>query len=645
MPALVNYSGDDEIFSGGPVYSKDSRLSCSIDSHLDGHGPPRKRARVSSPLSCSDERSEEGTPSIEVLPDECLFEIFRRLPGDEARSVSACVSKRWLMLLSSLRSSEICTNKNAKGGSDHVGAISGEEDMEFENDGCLTRSLEGKKATDIRLAAIAVGTLSCGGLVKLLIRGGSSICRVTDKGLSAIARACPSLRVLSLWNVPFVGDEGLFEMAKECHSLEKLDLCQCPLISSKGLIAVAKNSPNLTSLEIESCPNIGNETLQELGRCCPKLQCVTIKDCPLVGDLGIAGLMSSASCVLAKLKLQALNITDFSLAVIGHYGKALASLVLSGLQRVSERGFWVMGKAQGLEKLASLTISSCRGTTDLSLESIGKGCRNLKHLWLRKCCFLSDGGLLGFAKATGSLESLQLEECNRITQLGILDTLSNCQSKLKSLAVIKCMGIKDVSLETPLLFPCESLRSLSIRSCPGFGNASLAKVGKLCPQLHQLDLTGLCGITDSGLLPLVESCEAGLVKVNLSGCLNLTDEVVSALVRLHGGTLQVLDLNGCGKVTDASLVAVADNCLVLNDLDLSKCSISDSGVAALSCAEQLKLQILSLSGCFKISGKSILSLKKLGKHLVGLNLVSCNSISNSAMELLVRSLWRCDIVF
>lgn len=193
--------------------------------------------------------------------------------------------------------------------------------------------------------------------------------------------------------------------------------------------------------------------------------------------------------------------------------------------------------------------------------------------------------------------------------MGILDTLSNCQSKLKSLAVIKCMGIKDVSLETPLLFPCESLRSLSIRSCPGFGNASLAKVGKLCPQLHQLDLTGLCGITDSGLLPLVESCEAGLVKVNLSGCLNLTDEVVSALVRLHGGTLQVLDLNGCGKVTDASLVAVADNCLVLNDLDLSKCSISDSGVAALSCAEQLKLQILSLSGCFKISGKSILSLK------------------------------------
>lgn len=248
------------------------------------------------------------------------------------------------MLLSSLRSSEICTNKNAKGGSDHVGAISGEEDMEFENDGCLTRSLEGKKATDIRLAAIAVGTLSCGGLVKLLIRGGSSICRVTDKGLSAIARACPSLRVFSLWNVPFVGDEGLFEMAKECHSLEKLDLCQCPLISRKGLIAVAKNSPNLTSLEIESCPNIGNETLQELGRCCPKLQCVTIKDCPLVGDLGIAGLMSSASCVLAKLKLQALNITDFSLAVIGHYGKALASLVLSGLQRVSERGFWVMVK-------------------------------------------------------------------------------------------------------------------------------------------------------------------------------------------------------------------------------------------------------------------------------------------------------------
>ncbi|KAA8535102.1 hypothetical protein F0562_030105 [Nyssa sinensis] len=568
MPALVNYSGDDEFYSGGSIYSMDSSLLLSIASHVDVYCPPRKRSRISAPFVFRGHEFEEKKPSIEVLPDECLFEIFRRLSAGQERSACACVSKHWLMLLSSVRNSEICKSTGSQGGSalnkvyessNDIEMISGDGDQELESDGYLTRCLEGKKATDIRLAAIAVGTSSRGGLGKLSIRGSNSNRGVTNLGLSAIARGCPSLRVLSLWNVPSIGDGGLLEIARECHLLEKLDLCQCPLISNKGLMAIAEKCPNLTALTIESCSKIGNESLQAIGRCCPKLQSITLRDCPLVGDQGVASLFSSASPVLTKVKLQALKISDFSLAVIGHYGKAVVNLILGGLQNVSERGFWVMGNAQGLQRLASLTITSCRGTTDVSLEAIGKGCLNLKQMCLRKCYFVSDDGLVAFTKAARSLESLQLEECNRITQSGILGALSNCGSKLKSLSLVKCMGIKDLAFETPMLSPCNSLRSLSIRCCPGFGSVSLAMVGKLCPQLHHIDLSGLYGITDTGLLPLLESCEAGLVKVNLSGCLNLTDEVVVTLARLHGGTLEVLNLDGCRKITDASLVAIADN--------------------------------------------------------------------------------------
>lgn len=169
-------------------------------------------------------------------------------------------------------------------------------------------------------------------------------------------------------------------------------------------------------------------------------------------------------------------------------------------------------------------------------------------------------------------------------------------------------------------------------------------VGKLCPQIQYLDLTGLYGVTDAGLLPLLESSEAGLVKAIFSGCLNLTDEVILALTRLHGGTLELLNLEGCRKITDASLVAVADNCLLLNDLDVSKCGITDSGIKILSCAEQLNLQVLSLSGCSEVSNKSLPYLEKLGKTLVGLNLQHCNSIYSSTVDLLVESMWRCDIL-
>ncbi|KAE8698362.1 EIN3-binding F-box protein 2 [Hibiscus syriacus] len=618
MPALVNFGGDDDFYCGSSFYTNSSDLGrlCSISSQVDVYYPPRKRARVCAPFIFRETVFEQKKqPSIDVLPDECLFEIFKRLPGGRERSSCACVSKHWLMLLISIRKGEYESSKAVKENTDSVSddaeMISSDED-----EGYLTRCLEGKKATDMRLAAVAVGTSGHGGLGKLSIRGSSSSRGVTNFGLSAIAHGCPSLKTL---------------------------LCgTCLMLGMKGLISIAENCPNLTSLSIESCPNIGNEGLLAIGMLCSKLQSISIKDCPLVGDHGVSSLLSSTSAVLSKVKFQGLNITDFSLAVIGQYGKSVTNLMLSGLQNVSEKGFWVMGNAQGLQKLVSLMITSCRGVTDLSLEAMGKGCANLKQMCLRKCCFISDNGLVAFAKFAGSLECLQLEECNSVTQSGIIGVLSDCL--LKSLTIVKCMGIKDMSSEAPLS-SCDSLKSLSVKNCPGFGTASLAMVGKLCTQLEHVDLSGLCGIADAGLLPLLESCEAGLVKVNLSGCLNLTDEVVLALTRLHGGTLKLLNLDGCRRITDASLVAIADNCVFLSDLEVSRSAVTDSGVAALSYAEQLNLQVLSFLGCSGVSNKSLPFLKKLGKTLLGLNLQHCNSISSRTIELLVETLWRCDILF
>ncbi|KAG6723936.1 hypothetical protein I3842_03G233400 [Carya illinoinensis] len=568
MSTLVNYSGDDEFYPRGSFYSNPVDLGrlFSIGSHVDVYYPPSKRARISAPfLFGGNEFEQDKKPSIEVLPQECLFEIFRRIPEGKERSSCACVSKQWLMLLSSIRKAEICEKFPI---SKNVDMVTGDESRDLESDGYLTRCLVGKKATDIRLAAIAVGTSSRGGLGKLSIRGSNSACGVTDLGLSAVAHGCPSLKSLSLWDVSSIGDNGLSEIAKGCHLLEKLDLCQCPSLSNKGLIAIAENCPNLTTLNIESCSNIGNEGLQAIGRLCTKLQSLSIKECPLVKDHGVSSLVSSSS-LLTKVKLE---------------------------------------------------------------------------MCLRKCCFVSNNGLIAFAKAAGSLESLQLEECDRVTQLGIIGALSNCGTKLKSLTLVKCMGIRDMAMGFPVLSPCTSLRSLSIRHCPGFGTASLAMVGKLCPQIQHLDLSGLHGITDSGLLPLLESCEAGLTKVILSNCLNLTNEVILALTRLHGGTLELLNLEGCRKITDDSLRAISENCLLLNDLDVSNCAISNSGIEVLSCAAQLNLQVLSLSGCSEVSKKSMPFLEKLGKTLVGLNLQHCKSISSSTVELLVERLWRCDIL-
>ncbi|KAF7830292.1 EIN3-binding F-box protein 1 [Senna tora] len=634
MSKVLGFTGDD-FCPGGSIYPnpKEPSLLLSLGRHVDVYFPPQKRSRISTPLNGDwIEAEQKQQTSIDVLPDECLFEIFRRLPGGQERSSCACVSKRWLMLLSNICKDEICSDKSTS------------DEEEFGGDGDLSRDLEGKKATDVRLAAMVVGTASRGGLGKLSILGSNSGCAVTNLGLKSVAHGCPSLKSLSLWNVTAIDDEGLIEIARGCPKIKKLDLFNCPTISDKALIVVAKNCPNLTELSIESCPRIGNEGLQAIGQYSSNLRSISIKDCTRVGDQGIASLFSAASLVLTKVNLEALTISDLSLAVIGHYGKAVTDLVLKCLPNVSEKGFWVMGNGHGLQKLKSLSIVSCQGVTDTGLDAVGKGCPNLKYLYLHRSAYLSDNGLASFVKSALSLENLQLEECHRITQFGLFGVLFNCGATLRSLALVSCFGIKDLNLVLPPLSPCQSLQSLSIRNCPGFGDATMDVLGKLCPQLQYVELSGLKGVTESGFLSLLLGSEAGLVKVNLSGCTNLTDKVVSSMANMRGLTLEVLSLDGCEKITDASLVSIAENCPLLRDLDVSKCAISDKGVSALEQGNLFHLQILSLSGCPLISNKSLPALRNMGETLLGLNLRNCNGISSRSVGKLVELLWRCDIL-
>ncbi|CAN6442368.1 unnamed protein product [Victoria cruziana] len=675
MPTLVKYSGDESICSGSPFQPNflDSGLVFSLSPRVDVYCPQRKRARISAPfvLKAQEKLPAKVVPSIDILPDECLFEILARVAGIRDRSACACVSKRWLMLQSSIRRSEIvsqpsncspvnpakvpaATNKDAglpketreKASPETIEVDGGDAEREVgSDDGYLTRSLEGKKATDVRLAAISIGAAKLGGLGKLLVRGSNATRGVTDAGFTAIARGCPALKVLSVWNVPAITDKSLYEISQGCHQLEKLDISHCPGITDKGLLAIAESCPNLSSLTLESCPLVGNSCLQAFGRSCANILSISIKDCPLVGDQGLAGLVASAAN-LAKIKLQGVNVSDVSLAVIGHYGKSVTELSFRGLQNAGERGFWALGHARGLMNLKTLTVSSCKGMTDAALEAVGLGCPLLKNLFLRRCCFLSDNGLQAFARAAQGLENLQLEECNRITQIGILTSFAHCKAKLKTLSLVRCMGIEDQNeCLIPLPF-CSSLRTLTIQGCPGFGDQGLVAVGKICPRLHQVDFSGLMGITDMGFFSFIESCEAGLVKVNLNGCENLSDNAVARLVMHHGATLQVLNLGGCRRLTDASLKALLMSCPLLQDLDLSRCSITDRGIVSLpsSVKELPDLQILSLSGCSLVSDISLPVLGNMSGSLVGLNLQHCDSISNTAVGWLGERMWRCDIL-
>ncbi|KAG5603921.1 hypothetical protein H5410_025413 [Solanum commersonii] len=156
----------------------------------------------------------------------------------------------------------------------------------------------------------------------------------------------------------------------------RLDMIKCELMK-----------PKIGQIVFDSRPkrDYPRQMALEVGR---KLQILAVgtSSCGGLGKLSVWG--SNTIC----------GITNVGLSAITHGCPSL-------------RGFWVMDTAQGLQSLASLTITSC-GVTDLSLEAVGMGCTNIKSMCLREC-FVSDGGLVAFAQAAGSLEYLLLEDCSQ----------------------------------------------------------------------------------------------------------------------------------------------------------------------------------------------------------------------------------------
>ncbi|KOM55912.1 hypothetical protein LR48_Vigan10g180400 [Vigna angularis] len=142
------------------------------------HYSPKKRARINAPDIFETPRiRKDQKPTVEVIPNECIFEIFRRLSCGKERS----------SFMSSFCRAEIYKSEDVTEGSasydDEIALV--DEDLVIEDDGYLSQCLGGKKATYVRLAAIAVGTSARGGLGKLSIRGSNSARGVTDVGLSA----------------------------------------------------------------------------------------------------------------------------------------------------------------------------------------------------------------------------------------------------------------------------------------------------------------------------------------------------------------------------------------------------------------------------------------------------------------------------
>ncbi|PKU84862.1 EIN3-binding F-box protein 1 [Dendrobium catenatum] len=154
--------------------------------------------------------------------------------------------------------------------------------------------------------------------------------------------------------------------------------------------------------------------------------------------------------------------------------------------------------------------------------------------------------------------------------------LQNGCSRFMNLALIKCLGIKDITCHLEELLTYISMQYLTICDCPCFTTCSLSMVGKLCPGLQQIDLSKFFGVTDVGILPLLDSSQSELVKVNLEGCVSLSDAIISSLVKAHKLTI-AMQVNTSLQSWEISLASTfTDKIVLLSGVNPSRSRVGDT---------------------------------------------------------------------
>ncbi|KAK1257703.1 F-box/LRR-repeat protein 4 [Acorus gramineus] len=485
--------------------------------------PPLTKPRCISPLSTVRHQTKGRDLINTTLPDECISHIFSFLPSTRDRFSCAAVSQKWLSLQASTRSSETnkaCTDKE------------------------ISRCLEGKAANDTRLAAVAVGASARGTLTDLRIRGTYASKGITDAGLCVIARACPTLKSLTLWDCPLVGAEGLKAVAQSCKTLEKLDLCGLSIVDDSGLITVAENCLNLTSISIRSCACVGDESLEALARRSFKLESVSLVKCPNITDSGVFS-MALKLPKLEKLKLSFLKVKDGALKGIGK--SPIRVLCLENLPGLTGNGFSSsLGSSEAVEVI-SVSLSE-EGEAEEELLELS----TLETLSLKKCPGVGDLFLSRIACACKFINNLALVGLSSVTDRGVSSILNAVNAKKKTLVSLDlsgCSRITDWTVVAASKLFGERLRSVSFDGCLGLTDRSLEAIRESCHGLEEVDLSWCVGVTDEGVLSLASAKHQTIKVLSLAGCTGITDRGLGFIEMMMCGSLVGLNVKKCSGLS------------------------------------------------------------------------------------------------
>ncbi|XP_013359365.1 PREDICTED: leucine-rich repeat-containing protein 29 isoform X7 [Chinchilla lanigera] len=110
--------------------------------------------------------------------------------------------------------------------------------------------------------------------------------KLTDASLAKVLQF-PQLRQLSLSLLPALTDIGLEAVARGCPSLEHLSLSHCSRLSDEGWAQAAGSWPRLQHLNLSSCSQLTEQTLDIIRQVCKQLRVLDVAMCPGINVVAI----------------------------------------------------------------------------------------------------------------------------------------------------------------------------------------------------------------------------------------------------------------------------------------------------------------------------------------------------------------------
>eukprot|EP00029_Vermamoeba_vermiformis_P005506 TRINITY_DN1931_c0_g1_i1.p1 TRINITY_DN1931_c0_g1~~TRINITY_DN1931_c0_g1_i1.p1 ORF type:complete len:1922 (+),score=411.10 TRINITY_DN1931_c0_g1_i1:83-5848(+) len=437
---------------------------------------------------------------------------------------------------------------------------------------------------------------------------------LTDAILEQILPVLPHLQEVNFSFVKAVTDSSLAVVAKRAPQLQKINLSNCTNITDEGIRVLCSSLKELQEINLANS-SITDESVQHMVTHLPKLKKIDLERCKITNAaLRHIAQAQNLSCLESLSFNRCLKIEDSGLAAFeAKKCPSMRSIELNGCSQLTVEA--IRSILVSFPNLTSLSLESDYSIND-ECVSIISGLSKLEKLNIRNTKVTSKG--LVHLTALLNLTYLDISKCPILPKVKEVNRIPDASSS------------QDFTSEEPGNF------TSIVHNFEGIEREELIEVDKsleafmevVGPRLNTL-LMAQCPTIPNYYFSLLGRKQVGLLQtLDLSENRELTTE---ALISITKGSpnLESLTLDAC-RLTDNGAFAIADNCLRIKHLNLSRCSVSDSALSYLG-LKLNKCETLILAGNFAMTDKAMTSIANHMKSLRHVNVGSCNKIKDDGI--------------